>query len=109
MENFTTKIVVKFETPILRSVKFLRISCRFLSKVEKYRTAEQATDDNMEHANFTRGSSGYKYTLKYNLILIAFPRQQYMHECALTIRYTYSFCLVYHLLLSGAFYNAASA
>jgi hypothetical protein len=90
MKKFSTKIIEEIETRILHAVKFLRKLCRFLSKVEKYRTAGQATYNNMEHAHFTLGSSGYKYTLKEYVILIDSPLQQRLHECASTLRYTYT-------------------
>jgi hypothetical protein len=63
--------------------------------VEKYYTAGQATDDNMAHAHFMLNAEGYKYTHSEYVILIAFPQQQWLHERASILFYTYPFaCLV---------------
>jgi len=47
------KIVEEIKTCILCSIYiyFFRKSCRLWDNVEKYCTAGQATDDNMEHAH----------------------------------------------------------
>jgi hypothetical protein len=50
LELYETKIVKKIETYILFSVAYFRKSCLLWNIVEKYRTAGQATDDNMAHA-----------------------------------------------------------
>jgi hypothetical protein len=65
--------------------------------VEKYGTARQATDDNIKRrmrfacriTKATDTHSGY-----VGLIFVAFPRQQWLHECAPLLRYTYIACLV---------------
>jgi hypothetical protein len=38
------------------------------------------------------------------VILTAFPLQQWLHECASMLRYTYAACLVYINLLAPEFY-----
>jgi len=49
---FQTKVVEKIKTHISCSITFFQESCRLRDNVEKYCTAEQATDDNMAHAHF---------------------------------------------------------
>jgi hypothetical protein len=46
-EMFQIKVVEKIKTHILRSVSFLRKSCRLWDNVEKYGGAREATDDNI--------------------------------------------------------------
>jgi len=49
---FQKKVVEKLETHILCSITFFfRKWCCLWNNVEKYRTAGQATDDNMAHAH----------------------------------------------------------
>jgi hypothetical protein len=63
--------------------------------VEKYGTARQATDDNiirrMRFACWITKATG---THSGYVILIAFPRQQWLHERASVLHYTYIACLV---------------
>jgi hypothetical protein len=56
--------------------------------------AGQATDDNMAHAHCMLDIKGYKHTLTEYVILIAFPLQQWLHDRASLLRYTYIACLV---------------
>jgi len=69
--------------------------------VEKYCTAGQATDDNVEHAHL---KAGYlilqKHTLSEYVIYTASPIQQLIHEGASVLRYMYMACLV--LVLKGS-------
>jgi hypothetical protein len=44
---FQTKFVVKMKTHVLCSVTFFRKLCRLGDNLEKYRTAKQATEDNI--------------------------------------------------------------
>ena len=65
--------------------------------MEKYGTAGQATDDNiirrMRFACWiTKATDTHTHT-EY-LILIAFPRQQWLRERASVLRYAYNACLV---------------
>jgi len=70
--------------------------------VEKYYTARQATDDNMEHAHCKLDNKGYTYTYTQtpseNLMLIAFPLQQRLHKHASMLGYTYIGCVLNVLL-----------
>jgi hypothetical protein len=71
-------------TPFIYNSFFFRRSCILWDNVEKYCTAGQATDGNMEHAHhmpkFTDTHSEY-------IILIAFPMQQRLYEQALILHY----------------------
>jgi len=62
--------------------------------MEKYYRAGQATDNNMAHANFMMDTKGYKYTHSGWVILIAFPLQQWLHESATLLPFSYIACLV---------------
>jgi hypothetical protein len=57
--------------------------------VEKYGGAGQATDDNMAHALCMLATE----THSEYVILIAFPRQQWLRERASMLHYTYIACL----------------
>jgi hypothetical protein len=70
-----------------------RKSCRSWNMWNKFCKAGQATDD-MAHAHFTLGTWGYKHTLSEYVILIASLLQQWFHERAPMLRYTYTVCLV---------------
>jgi hypothetical protein len=63
--------------------------------VEKYSKAGQDTDDIMEHAFGARWIP--KATNKHfeYVIFIAFPLQQWLHERASVLRYTFIPCLFY--------------
>jgi hypothetical protein len=61
---------------------------RLWDKVEKYCRAGQATDENMVQAHCMLGTEGYKHTLEY-VIPFYFPQQQWLHEHASMLRYTY--------------------
>jgi len=68
--------------------------------VEKYCTAGQATDDNMAHVHCMLDDYGYKHNSIY-VILIAFPLQQWLHECTSMLCHTYIACLVEAVLKFG--------
>ena len=51
LEMFQKTFVEKIKTHILYSVEVFRNSCRLWDNVEKYRRAEQSTDDSMAHAH----------------------------------------------------------
>jgi hypothetical protein len=81
------------KTHILCSETFFRKSCRFSDNVEKYGTARQATDDNIiRRMRFECWVTNGTDTHSANVILIAFPRQQLLHERASMLRYTYISC-----------------
>ena len=56
--------------------------------MEKYCTAGQATDDNMANAHCMLD------THSEYVIFIDFPLQQWLHERASMLRYTYTVCVV---------------
>jgi hypothetical protein len=94
-EMFQTKVVHKIKTHILCSITFSRKSCRLGDNVEKFRTARQTTDDNIiRHIRFARSITKATDTHSEYVILIAFPRQQFLRERASILRYPYSACLV---------------
>jgi hypothetical protein len=74
---------------------FFRKSCRLWDNVEKYGVATQATDDNIIRRMRsvcwvpTNTDTHSKY-----VVIIAFPRQQWLHERPSMLRYTYIACLV---------------
>jgi hypothetical protein len=78
------KVVEEIKTRILCSITFFpRKSCRLWDNVEKDSTARQATDDNrtrsMRIACWLTKATNTR--LEY-VILIAFPRQQWLRERA---------------------------
>jgi hypothetical protein len=64
------------------------------NNVEKYYTAGQATEDDTAH-DIARWMPNATNTHPEYVILIAFPQQQWLHEHASVLRYTYCACLVY--------------
>jgi hypothetical protein len=62
--------------------------------VEKYGTAGQAIDDNViRRVRFACSISKATNTHAQYVILTAFPLQQWLHERASILRYTYAACL----------------
>jgi hypothetical protein len=80
-EMFQTKVVEKIKTHILCSVTFPRKSCRLWDSVEKYATDRQATVDNIiwRIACCITKAAG---THSEYVMLIDFPRQQWLRESA---------------------------
>ena len=63
--------------------------------MEKYRRARQATADDMTRAHFMLDTKDSRHAVRiYCIILIAFPLQQWLQECAAMLRYTYISSLV---------------
>jgi len=66
--------------------------------VEKYCRAGQATDDNMAHAHCMLDIKGYKHTHTHThmeyVTRFAFLLQEWLHERAPMLRYTYIACLI---------------
>jgi len=77
------------------NIFFSKKSCLFLDNVGKYCRAGQATDDNMAHTHRVLDTN----THSEYIIVIAFPLQQWLHERASILRYTYIACLVLAKLL----------
>jgi hypothetical protein len=71
--------------------------------VEKYGRARQATDDNI--IRFACWITKATDTLSEYVILIAFPRQQWLRERATVVRYTYVTCLIIHTVVEVATYR----
>ena len=78
-EMFQTKLVQKINTYIFCSITIYQKLCH-LWDVEKYTRAGQATDFHFEYLRLQ--------TLK-NVILLAFPLQQWLHECTSVLHCTY--------------------
>jgi hypothetical protein len=57
--------------------------------LEKYSGAGQATDGNMAYAR-CKSTHTHTHTHTEHVILIAFPLQQWLNECASVLRHTYS-------------------
>jgi len=78
---FQTKVVEKIKTNILCSVTFFRKSRCLWDNVEKYGRAGQVTDDNiirpMRFACFITETTD---THSEYVVLVAFPRQQWLSE-----------------------------
>jgi hypothetical protein len=69
------------KTQILYSATFFRWSCRLWDNVEKYVGARQATDDNINGA-CAYALDDWGYEPSEYVILLAFPRQQWLPELA---------------------------
>jgi hypothetical protein len=79
---------------------FFRKSCRLWDNVEKYGTARQAADhDTIRRMRFAWWIPKATNTHSQYVILIAFPLQQWLHERASILRYTYIACLVWQNLM----------
>ena len=73
---------------------FFLHSCHLWGNVEKYGAARHPTDDSViRRMRFTcLNNEGHKRTLYTYVVLIAFPQQQWLHERASLLRYTYIMC-----------------
>jgi hypothetical protein len=81
---FHTKFAEKIKAHFVFINLFFSKMCCLSDNVVKYCTAGQTTDDNMAHAHCVLDNSGSEY-----VTLIALPLQQWIHERALMLRYTY--------------------
>jgi len=64
-------------------IVFVLKRCHLWDNVEKYGRAVKATDDNIIwHMHFERWVTKATNTHSENVILIAFPQQQWLHEYA---------------------------
>jgi hypothetical protein len=68
--------------------------CRTGQVTDEYCRAGQVTDKYTAHAHFIMETKGYKCTHSGFAILIVFPQQQWLHERASVLRYTFIACLV---------------
>jgi len=92
---FQTKVVEKIQIHILCSVIVF-----FSENRAFYEMMWKNMVDNMTSAHCMVDNQRYKYTQSGCVTLIAFPQQQWLHESASVLRYTYSTLLV---LLSNTF------
>ena len=76
MRNVSGKSCRENQKTLFTFNTFFRKSCRLCDHVKKFCRAGQATEDSIAHVLNT---SGYKY-IQY-VTLIAFPLQQWLHEC----------------------------
>ena len=88
---FQTKVVEKIKTHILFSITLSWNLYHLWDNVEKYGRARQVTDDNiMWHMCFVCWITEATNThLKY-VILIAFPWQQWLRECASSVMFIHT-------------------
>ena len=92
---FETKVVEKMNT-ILCSITFCQKSYRVWDNVQKCGGASQGADDNLiRRMRFACWITKATDIHLECLILAAFPRQQWFHESASVLRYTYIACLLY--------------
>jgi len=94
-EMFLTKVVENSKYTF--SIIFFQKLCRVWDNAERYGTARQATDDNthiIENVRLAWWIIKATNTHSEYAILIAFPLQQWLHECASVLRYMYIACLV---------------
>ena len=93
MRNVSDKVVEKIKTHILCSVKFFdsRAVYEIMWKNFLVPDSSQMTIWRMLIACWIRKATN---THSEYVILIAFPLQQWLHESASVLRYTYSACLV---------------
>jgi hypothetical protein len=76
-----TEVVEKIKTHFMVNSFFFRKSCRLGDNVEKYGTATQATDDNIiRRMRFACWITKATDTHSEYVIIIAFPRQQWLRE-----------------------------
>jgi hypothetical protein len=84
---FQTKLVEKIKTHILCSIILLRKSCRLWDNVEKCCRAGQATDNNItRRMRIACWITEATNTHSEYVILMAFPRQQWLRERASVLR-----------------------
>jgi len=69
-EMFQVKVVEKFKTHILYSVKLFRISCRLWDNVEKFSRSGNSIADNMAQARCILDKQGYNHAIRVLFILI---------------------------------------
>jgi hypothetical protein len=89
-EMFQTAVLVNIKTHSFCSTHFVQKSCRLWDNEGKYRTAREATEDNI----IRRMRIACWITLSEYVTLIVFPLQQWLRERASMLGYTCSACLV---------------
>ena len=90
---FQTKVVEKSRIYIVCTITCFWKSCRLWDNVEKYGRTGQATDDNIIlRMCFVCWITKATNTHSEYVVPIAFPLQQWFHERAPLLRYTYIVC-----------------
>jgi len=98
MRRVSVNVVEKIKTRILYSITFFLNRAFYEINVEKYGTARQTTDDNTKRRTRIACRIPKATDIHWeHVILIAFPRQQWLRERAAMLRYTYNVYLVYVL------------
>jgi hypothetical protein len=89
-KSFGTKVAEKIKTHFVFNNIFFQKSYRLWDNVAQYCRAGQATDDNtIRRMPIARWIIKATNTHSEYVILIAFPLQQWLHEGASILRYTY--------------------
>ena len=98
MRNVSDKSCRELQTYVLCSATLFRKSFRLWDNVEKCSKARECTDGNiirpMRFACLITKAT-HTHTHWEYVILIGFPRRQWLRERFLLLRYTYFVCLVY--------------
>jgi len=91
MRHFSDKFAEKIKTHIFCSITFLRQLFHLWDNVEIYGTTGQATSYNIiQHMNIACWITKATDTRSWCVILPAFPLQQWLHERASILHYTYN-------------------
>jgi hypothetical protein len=89
-EMFQTKVVEKIKkTHFMLVTLFFLKSCRSWGNVKKCGRTWQDTDDSMALAHYMLDTKGHRHTHSKYVILIALPRQQWLHERPSLLRYSH--------------------
>jgi hypothetical protein len=108
MRNVSDKICRENQNTFFMLKNFFSEN-RAVYNVEKYGTARQATDGNIiRRTRFARWVIKTTDTHTEYVILITFPRQEWLRERVSVLRYMYSACLViyfYVYLISSGFWS----
>jgi len=91
MRNVSDRIIEKIRTHILPSVSIFRQSCRLRNNVGKYVTEPDIIVGPMRIACWNTKATD---THSEYVILIVFPLQLRLCECAWILRYTYVYCML---------------
>ena len=96
-EMLQTRVAEEIKTHILYFITYFRKSCRLWDNMDKiqFHRVRRATDDNIiRRMRITCWMPKARGSGSESGILTAFPLQQWLHECASMLRYTYIACLV---------------
>jgi hypothetical protein len=100
LRKVSDEFVGKIKPHILCSKASFRKSCLLWDNVENYGTARQATDDNIIwRMRFACWVTKAIDTHSEYVILIAFPRQQWLRQRAPMLYYTYIACLLIYIYI----------